>query len=155
MGYQIAQINVSRMVGVNINDPIMQEFVDNLDNVNALAERSPGFIWRLKDESNNASSFDPFNDEQVIINISVWEDVRSLEHFTYKTFHTDFLKRRKEWFNRYGKAHFALWWIKEGKFPTIEEAVERLAYLQQNGTTAYAFSFRDQFGKPDDLESKS
>ena len=155
MNYQIAQINVARMVGVNIDDPVMQEFVDNLDRVNALAEHSSGFIWRLKDESNNASSFNPFNDEQVIINISVWADVESLENFTYRTFHTDFLKRRKEWFKRYGTAHFALWWIEEGKYPTIEEAVERLGSLQQNGATSHAFTFRDRFGKPDGLESKS
>ncbi len=153
MGYQIAQINVARMVGVNIEDPIMQEFVDNLDKVNALAERSSGFIWRLKDESNNAASFNPYNDEQVIINISVWADVASLEQFTYKTFHTDFLKRRKEWFKRYGKAHFALWWIEEGEFPTNEEAIERLGFLQQNGATAHAFTFSSRFGKPNDLES--
>ena len=153
MKYQIAQINVARMVGANIEDPIMQEFVDNLDRVNALAEGSSGFIWRLKDESNNAASFNPFNDVQVIINISVWADVESLEHFTYKTFHTDFLKRRKEWFKRYGEAHFALWWIEEGKFPTIEEAIKRLGFLQQEGATAYAFTFRDKFGKPDELDS--
>lgn len=50
--YQLAQINVARMIGVNIVDPIMQEFMDNLDGVNQLAENSAGFIWRLKDESN-------------------------------------------------------------------------------------------------------
>jgi len=94
MKYQLAQINVARMIGVNIDDPIMKEFVDNLNRVNELAENSPGFIWRLKDDSNNASNFNPFIDEQVIINISVWKDIESLENFTYKTFHTDFLKKK-------------------------------------------------------------
>lgn len=148
MEYQLAQINVARMIGVNIEDPIMKEFVDNLDRVNELAESSPGFIWRLKDESNNASSFDPFNDEQVIINISVWENIASLENFTYKTFHTDFLKKRKEWFYKYGKAHFALWWIEKGKYPSIEDCIERLEYLQLNGVSEKAFNFRSKFSKP-------
>lgn len=148
--HQLAQINVARMIGVNIDDPIMKEFVDNLDRVNELAESSSGFVWRLKDESNNASSFNPYNDEQIIINISVWEDVESLEQFTYKTFHTDFLKRRKEWFMKYGQAHFALWWIEKGQFPTIDQAVERLEYLQKNGPSEYAFSFKQRYNQPTD-----
>ena len=142
---QLAQINVARMIGVNIDDPIMKEFVDNLDRVNELAESSPGFVWRLKDESNNASSFDPYNDEQMIINISVWDDIESLEKFTYQTFHTDFLKRRKEWFVKYGKAHYAMWWIEKDMFPTVDESVQRLDYLQQNGPSEYAFSFKQSF----------
>jgi len=148
MKYQLAQINVARMKGINIEDPIMKAFVDNLDRVNQLAENSSGFIWRLKDDSNNASNFNPYNDEQVIINISVWENIGSLEKYTYKTFHTDFLKRRKEWFNRYGKAHFALWWIEKGKYPTIENAIERLEYLQRNGASERAFNFKDRFSEP-------
>ena len=133
------------MIGVNIDDPIMKEFVDNLDNVNQLAENSEGFIWRLKDENNNATDFNPYKDEQIIINISVWENIEALENFTYKTFHTEFLKRRKEWFSKYGEAHYALWWIKNNEFPTIEEAVKRLDYLQKNKETNYAFSFRKRF----------
>lgn len=136
------------MIGLNIKDPIMKEFVENLDRVNELAENSTGFVWRLKDESNNASNFNPFNDEQVIINISVWEDIESLENFTFKTFHTDFLKRRKEWFYKYGKAHFALWWIEEGNYPSIEDSIARLEFLQSNGPTERAFNFRDRFAKP-------
>ncbi|MEM7552460.1 MAG: DUF3291 domain-containing protein [Bacteroidota bacterium] len=145
MNYQLAEINVARMIGVNIDDPVMKEFVDNLDKVNALAESSEGFIWRLKDDSNNASSFNPYNDEQVIINISVWKDIESLENFTYKTFHTDFLKRRKEWFQKYGKVHFALWWIEEGNYPSVNEAVKRLSYLQDNGPTQKTFNFNRKF----------
>jgi len=149
--YQLAQINVAQMIGVNIDDPIMKEFVDNLDNVNNLAESSTGFVWRLKDDSDNASSFNPYNDEQIIINVSVWENVESLEDFTYKTFHTDFLRRRKEWFNKYGKAHYALWWIEEGKYPSVEDSVEKLKYLQTHGATQRAFNFKDKFPKPTEV----
>ena len=150
MTYQLAQINVARMIGVNIEDPIMKAFVDSIDEVNNLAESSPGFIWRLKDESNNASSFNPFNDEQIIINISVWEDISSLENFTYKTFHTNFIRRRKEWFTKYGKAYYALWWIEKGKYPTIEESIEKLTYLQKNGATENAFDFRNKYVMPNE-----
>ena len=116
--FQLAEINVARIKGVNINDPIMKEFVDNLDRVNNLAENSEGFVWRLKDESNNATNLNPYNDEQVIINISVWQSVEDLEYYVYKTFHTDFLKRRREWFQTYGKVSTAMWWIPQGEFPT-------------------------------------
>jgi hypothetical protein len=143
--YQLAQINIARIKGVNINDPVMREFVDNLDKVNALAESSEGFVWRLKDDSNNATSLNPYGDEQIIVNLSVWENIEALERFTYKTFHTDFLKRRREWFQSFGKAYFAMWWIRKGHFPTIEEAIEKLEHLQKNGATETAFDFKQKF----------
>ncbi len=150
--FQLAQINVAKMKGVDINDPVMQEFVENLDRVNELAENSEGFVWRLKDDSNNATNLNPYNDEQIIINISVWEDVESLEYYVYKTFHTDFLKRRKEWFYKYGKAHTTMWWIPAGKFPTVQEAVDKLDYFQENGPTKEAFSFKSRFPTPSEVE---
>src|SRR4051812_42391138 len=106
------------MKGVAIDDPVMNEFADNLDRVNALAENSAGFVWRLKDGSNKATSVSPFDDEQAILSMSVWENLESLETFTYKTVHTDFLKRRKEWFHRFGKVYLTLWWV-----PTVQEAI--------------------------------
>lgn len=147
--YQLAQINVARMVGVNIEDPVMKEFADHLDVVNKLAEESDGFIWRLKDEEENATSFNPLNDEQVIINLSVWKNKETLEYFTYKTFHVDFVRRRKEWFQKYGKAYYVLWWVKDNEFPGIEEALERLEHLQKNGPSEYAFNFQTAFQKPE------
>jgi hypothetical protein len=146
--YQLAEINVAEMIGVNIDDPIMKEFVDNLDAINQLAEESEGFVWRLKDESNNAASFNPYNNEKIIINISVWDTIETLEHFTYKTFHTDFLRRRKEWFTKYGKVNYALWWIKKDAFPTIDKCVEQLEYLKVHGPTEKAFNFKTKFPKP-------
>ncbi|MBT8324384.1 MAG: DUF3291 domain-containing protein [Winogradskyella sp.] len=146
--YQLAQFNVARMIGVTIEDPIMKEFVDNSDQVNLLAEGSEGFVWRFEDESNNSIDFNPFNDDQVITNLSVWKDIETLESFTYKTFHTEFIKRRKEWFQKYGKAHYVLWWIKKNQFPTLTEAIEKLEHLQNHGPTAEAFTFRTKFPKP-------
>ncbi len=146
--HQLAQINIGRIKGVTINDPVMKEFVDNLERVNSLAETSKGFVWRLKDESNNATNLNPYNDEQVIINISVWETIEDLETYVYKTFHTDFLRRRKEWFQTYGKAYTAMWWVPSGQFPSIQEAVEKLDLLQKNGASADVFDFKKRFPKP-------
>lgn len=146
--YQLAEINIARMKGVNINDPIMKEFVENLDNVNAIAESSDGFVWRLKDDNNNATGLNPYHDEQVIINVSVWESIETLEHFMYKTFHSDFLKRRKEWFQTFGKAYTAMWWIPEGHFPTMKEAIDKLDYLQKNRASPAVFDFRKKFLPP-------
>jgi len=82
---------------------------------------------------------------QVIINVSVWEDISSLENFTYQTMHTEFLKRKKEWFKKYGQAHYALWWIEVSKFPRIEQATSRLKYLQKHGPSQKAFDFRKKY----------
>jgi hypothetical protein len=146
--YQIAEINIAKMKGVDINDPIMKEFVDNLDTVNTLAEQSDGFVWRLKDDSYNATSLNPYNDEQIIINVSVWKSIESLENYMYKTFHSDFLRRRKEWFLKFGKASTAMWWVPEGHIPTLEEAVEKLDYLQQNGVSQLVFDLKNKYPAP-------
>ena len=149
--YQLAQINIGRIKGAGIDDPIMKEFVDNLDAINRLAETSAGFIWRLKSDDNNATSFNPYNDEQVIINISVWENIESLENYVFKTLHADFLRRRKEWFQKFGKVTTAMWWIREGEFPSVEEAVDKLARLQQEGPTSSIFDFKSKFPPPTEL----
>ncbi|WP_298477593.1 DUF3291 domain-containing protein [uncultured Maribacter sp.] len=148
MNYQLAEINIARIKGITIDDPIMKEFVDNLDTINNLAENSPGFVWRLKDDSNNATNLNPYNDVQIIINISVWENVETLSNYVYKTVHSDFLRRRKEWFKNYGNVSTAMWWIPEGKYPSVEEAVEKLAELQKNGTSTSVFNFKNTFPKP-------
>ncbi len=147
--HHLAQINIARMKGVNIDDPIMAEFVANLDRVNALAESSKGFVWRLQDADNNATSLNPYDDEQVIINVSVWENIESLETFVYKTFHTDFLKRRREWFAQFGKAYTAMWWIPKGELPNVEMAIAKLTDLQNNGATELVFDFKNKFAAPE------
>lgn len=149
MKYQLAQVNVARMKGVSIDDLEMKDFRDNTDRVNALAESSPGFIWRDKIKPDAPAMPNALKDEQVLINMSVWEDVESLRNFTYKTFHTEFIKRQKEWFQRYGTDHYVLWWIEAGAFPSEEEAIKRLDYLQENGASAQGFTFRELFDRPE------
>jgi hypothetical protein len=143
--YHIAQINIARMHGVNINDPIMQEFVDNLVPVNQIAEASPGFIWRFKEDGGNATAFNPYNDERIIINWSIWESVEQLEAFVYKSFHTEIMKKQRQWFEKLGKPHYVIWKIPVGHIPTFEEANERLEHLEKHGPSAYAFNFRAKF----------
>ena len=146
--YHLAEINIARMKGVSLEDPIMKEFVDNIESVNNLAESSAGFVWRLKDENDNATAMNPYNDEQVIINVSVWETKETFENFVYKTFHSDFLRKRKDWFLQFGKAHTAMWWIEAGQVPTIEEAANRLDFLQKNGASEFAFDFKNFVSMP-------
>jgi len=148
MNYQLAQINIAKMKGLTIDDPVMKEFKDNLEHINILAESSEGFIWRLKDDTNNATSFNPYNDTQVIINISVWNNVKALKQFTYQSLHANFVKRRKEWFQKYAKAYYALWWINEGEFPSIEESVGKLEELQTQGPSQNVFNFQHCFEQP-------
>ncbi len=146
MNYHIAQINVAKMKGVNIDDPIMIDFKNQLDTINALAEESKGFVWRLKDEeTNDATSLNPYGDEQMIVNLSVWESIEDLKNFTYKTLHVEVFKRKKEWFTKMTSPHLVLWFIPEGELPTAEEGIKRLAHLEEHGETPHAFTFKSKF----------
>ena len=146
MAYHIAQINIARIKGVNMDDPIMAEFVSLLEEINALAERSPGFVWRLTGEGDNATDILPFDDARIIVNMSVWESIETLENYVYRSAHTDVMKRRKNWFTRFEMPATVLWYIPAGHTPTIEEAKRRLAHLQQYGATSYAFGFKPYHG---------
>ncbi|KAA1243088.1 DUF3291 domain-containing protein [Aquimarina sp. RZ0] len=141
---QLAQINIAEMLAP-IDDPIMKDFVDNLDRINELAEQSQGFVWRLKEEEGNATAITIFDNLFLIINMSVWENIETLFDFVYKTAHADILKRKKEWFHKMPKMHMAFWYIENGHIPTPDEAKERLYYLQEHGETPYAFSFKNKF----------
>ena len=137
----LAQLNIARPK-YPMDSEGMAEFVNNLDPINAIAESSPGFIWRLKDESGDATGIRIFNDPDYIVNMSVWQSPEALKQFMFKTHHIDFLKRKKEWFEPLDGAGLVLWWIEEGHIPTIAEAEERLLHLRHNGETEFAFSFK-------------
>lgn len=147
MTYYLAQINIARLLAP-IDSPQLEEFVSNLDRINGLGESSKGFVWRLKDESNNSTSFNPFNDDKIIVNLSVWESAEDLKNFAFRSEHIDFYLKRANWFERMTEAHMALWWVKKGQFPTAEEGRDRLLHLRQEGETEYAFSFKNMFEKP-------
>ncbi len=146
-GFHLAQINVGQLLAPQ-DDPLMTEFVDNLDRINSMAEHSPGFIWRLKDDSGNAMSFQVFENPQIISNISVWKDIESLRNFVYKTEHLEFVKRRKEWFELMTCPQIALWWISRDHTPTLEEGVRKLQLLEAQGPSPDAFTFAHSFDRP-------
>ena len=148
MKYHLAQLNVGTMIAPT-DDPRVADFMNALDKINALADNSPGFVWRLQSESGNATDFRAFDDDNILINMSVWESVDALHFYTYKTAHAEYIKRRKEWFHLFGKPHMCLWWIPAGHIPTLEEAVEKLAHFTEHGPTAEVFSFTKRFESPE------
>ena len=145
--HHLAQLNIGRLRH-RIEAPESAPFNDALDEINALAERSPGFVWRLQDDAGNATSFQYRDDPLWILNLSVWESIDTLKDFTYQTEHIDFLRRRGEWFESHDRPHLVLWWTPAGQHPTIEEATARLDRLEADGPSPDAFTFREQFDPP-------
>jgi hypothetical protein len=151
-GFHLAQVNIGRLKAP-IDDPLIADFVAQLDEINALADRSPGFIWRLQDESGNATAVPAFDDPLMIINMSVWESLEALTTYVYRSDHTRVLTRRRDWFEKMDRPHMALWWIPAGTLPTVADAKERLAVLEANGPTATAFTFRERFAPPAPMQA--
>ena len=142
----IAQLNIGRARGP-VDGPIMAEFMALLDPVNAVADASPGFVWRLQTEEGNATALRPYEDERMIVNMSVWESIEDLAAFVYRSGHVDVMRRRREWFEPM-KPYMVLWWVPAGHEPSVEEAEERLDYLQANGPSPHAFGFKSAFPPP-------
>jgi len=147
-GCQLAQINVGQLVAPS-GDPRVQPFFDALDRINALAESSPGFIWRLKSESGNATDILPTQDPLFIVNMSVWSDADALFNFVYRTAHTPVMAQRKQYFARFEGAYQALWWIPAGHRPSVDEGLSRLWRLDRYGPTSDAFTFKARFPVPE------
>ena len=151
--YHLAQINIARMLAP-IDDPIMADFVAQLPPINALAEQSPGFVWRLQSESGDATSIKAYDDDLIIINLTVWESLDALRVYVYKSAHHGVLRERKRWFERFDGPYYALWWVPAGHLPDPLEGKERLEYLREHGDTPYAFSFKHVFPKPREAEER-
>ncbi len=143
--YHLAQVNIGRMVEP-LDSPVMADFVAPLDGINALADRSPGFVWRLQD----AIGVQAYDDALILVNLSVWESVETLRQFTYKTAHTGPLRDRLKWFEKPAQAHLAMWWVPAGHIPSVAEARERLEYRRTWGDSAVAFSFGSPYPEPEE-----
>src|SRR6201988_828890 len=137
----LAQLNIGRL-RYPTDDPRMADFMNNLDFVNGIAERTPGFVWRLKDESNNATAIRPFADPDTAVNLSVWESMAALERFVWQTVHKRFYGRRQEWFEHFEGPSYVLWWVPVGHRPSVEEAVARIEHLKQHGPSDHAFDWQ-------------
>ena len=143
-GFHLAQVNIGR-VRAPLDDPIMEGFRTQLDPINALADRTPGFVWRLQTEDGNAMAIRPFADERMAINMSVWESLEALKEYVYKSAHLGPLRDRKQWFEPIEGPIVALWWVPAGHIPTVQEAMERLEWLRERGPSPDAFTFNVHF----------
>lgn len=149
--FQLAQINVAQL-RYAMEAPEMADFVGALANINALAERSPGFVWRFTDEGGGDATGSRIDGrDDLLVNISVWTDVEPLRTFVYKTAHAAVMARRAKWFPAFAGAHVALWWVPAGTRPTLMQAAERLVLIDAHGATPAAFTFEALFdaeGRP-------
>jgi heme-degrading monooxygenase HmoA len=153
MAYELAQLNTGIIKGP-MNSPVMADFAANLERINALAEQMPGFIWRLQTDAGDATAIRPFDDENMLVNMSVWRDAESLRRFVYRSDHMEIMRRRGQWFERMSEAFLVLWWVPQGHRPSVAEAIAKLAILRRNGPTAEAFTFRQSYPAPDAVESR-
>lgn len=147
-GYHLAQLNIG-VIKDTMDSAVMADFAGNLDRINALAEQTPGFVWRLQTEEGDATALRPFADDRMLVNMSLWQDVAALSRYVYQTAHVELMRRRREWFERMDEAFLVLWWVPAGHIPSVDEAIARLDLLRAQGPTAQAFTFRQAFPPPD------
>jgi hypothetical protein len=150
--FHLAQINIGRL-RAPVDDPMIADFKANLDRINALADSSPGFVWRLVGEGGNATDIQPdANDPLLAVNMSVWENPAALGAFVYRSDHLPIMRRRTEWFEKL-ELYMALWWVPVGHRPSVEEGMGRIETLRRMGPSAQAFTFRDILPAPDANEA--
>ena len=142
--FHLAQINIVRAIA-ELDDPVMAPFEAEQDRINALADASPGFVWRLQDESGNATAINLYDDTRILVNMSVWETSEDLRDYVYRSSHLGVLRDRKRWFEPPDGPYLALWWIPAGHVPTPQEGKQRLDHLRQHGPTPEAFTFKHLF----------
>lgn len=146
--FHLAQVNIGR-IRAPLDDPMMDGFRSQLDVINALADRTPGFVWRLQTEEGNAMAIRPVaDDDRMAINMSVWESLEALQEFVYRSAHVGPLRDRKQWFEPLDGPILALWWVPAGHIPSISEALDRLRQLKECGPSPEAFTFRQPFPSP-------
>lgn len=131
-----------------LHDPQMAEFVANLDRVNELAYQSPGFVWHLKIDINNPADLAMYGVPGLLFNLSVWESVEALQTYVYQGDHAQMMRQRKSWFMESQGPNYVLWWVPAGTLPTLDEAKEKLAWLETNGPSPLAFTFKQAFAPP-------
>ena len=144
--YQLAQLNIARLVAP-IDSPVLADFVANLDRIDALADRSLGFVWRFQTKDGDASAIRHFG-EDMLVNMSVWENVEALNCYVYESAHIEIMRRRKEWFELMDEVYLVLWWVPERHRPSLPEAEAKLGLLRENGPSPEAFTFAKPFQAP-------
>ncbi|WP_086668188.1 DUF3291 domain-containing protein [Lentzea kentuckyensis] len=145
MTHELAQVNISRLLAP-LDSPLLKEFVDALDPVNAVADAAPGFRWRMQTEDGNATSMRVFDDDWLIVNMSVWESPEMLLAYVYGDDHRAVLRGRRQWFHHPVEAMTALWWVPAGHRPSVAEAEERLVHLRSHGPSSHVFTLKETYG---------
>ncbi len=142
----VAHMNLARLLHP-AGDPRVAEFVNGIDAVNAVAERSPGFIWRLTAPVSRADASGTFeaidaDDPLIASSVSVWEDAESLRFFVGKTLHGTFLRKRTQWFEPMTGPVYVIWPVSRDAKPSMAEAKVKLAELAARGPTPAAYDFK-------------
>ncbi|MDX1314912.1 MAG: DUF3291 domain-containing protein [Eudoraea sp.] len=156
MGYHLAQLNIAKLQAP-LDHPQLSEFVENIDRINTLAEKSPGFVWRYESNAEAATedAIRVFEDPMLIVNLSVWKTLEDLFDFTYHTGHVAIFRKRKQWFHKSDQRHMVCWYVEEGMIPSLQESKDRLRYLEDHGETPYAFTFKKAFTIRESLSFKN
>lgn len=138
--FHLAQVNIARMKAP-LETPEMASFVARLDEINALADRAEGFVWRFQTEEGNAAYARPYEDDRIMVNLSVWESIEALKNYVYRMAHVELLRDRRLWLEHFAGAYSAMWWVPAGHLPSLDEAKKRLEHLEANGPSQFAFTF--------------
>ncbi|MEN8374796.1 MAG: DUF3291 domain-containing protein [Gemmatimonadota bacterium] len=150
MEFHLAQANIAQGIA-SVTDPLMKGFVDQLDYINSVADRSPGFVWRLQTEEGDATSLQPFDDPLILVNMSVWESIDAFYDYVFRSDHAGPLKDRRRWFSKLDGPHAVMWWIRAGTTPDVADLKRRLDLLEKNGPAPEAFTLAKAFdpeGRP-------
>jgi Domain of unknown function (DUF3291) len=145
--WHLAQVNLARAVAP-LDSPQLAGFVAQIAAINALAEHSPGFVWRFVEDKASTAYARPYEDAAILFNLSVWRTPEDLKNYVYRHGHADVMRQRQQWFHHPDQPMLALWWIPAGQLPTVDEAKARLEHLRAHGPTAHAFTFRQLFPAP-------
>jgi uncharacterized protein DUF3291 len=145
--FHLCQYNIGRAIA-DLDDPVMAGFVGGQDQLYALAETSPGYIWRLQPEEGEGSVLPFPDDPRMVVGLTVWEDLETLKNYVYKNDHAEYLRKRRQWFEKLEGPTAVLWWMPAGEFPTVAEGQRRLERLAAQGPTRAAFTFQSPFPPP-------
>jgi hypothetical protein len=145
--FDLAQVNIA-LPREPLDSALLSDFVAALESINALAESSLGFVWRLQGDGADATSVRGFGDDRILVNMSTWESLDALADFVFKSMHSEIMRARRKWFAPMKEAYVALWWVPVGHRPSVREAEDRVAHLRLHGPTAFAFTFRQPFPAP-------